>query len=189
MPAINIVDRYLAVQYDGTNSAEIESLITNLDILSEVGGVLTVESPPGSSVFVINTGDWVRYTQGMIISVHSTSAFDNFFIRNAVYDEVVALQEAVEELETGTDAGVRSVGVREAPLLIVGNNTVAVDIIPAMPDSSYTPQAQLIAAAGPLGSLSITNIAVVDANTVNVTVANSGLISLSGVRVLVVVKD
>lgn len=185
MPAIDIVERYNAIQYTGANSAEIDSLVTNLDIISEVGGVLTIESPTGTAITPINTNDWVRYNQGVVVSVHNTSSFNNFFVRNAVYDDVVDLQDQVDDL-MAADA-LLSAGAKEAPLLIVGSTVVAVDVVPALPSSSYTPHAQLFASTAILGPLSITGVAVVDANTVNVTILNGGLVGITGARVLVTV--
>jgi hypothetical protein len=173
MPAIHITDRYNAIQYTGSNSAEIDSLITHLDIVSETGGVLTVESPTGTAITPINTNDWVRYNQGVVVSVHGTTAFNNYFVRNAVYDDFAT--------------SVLSVGVKECPLLVVGNTTVSVDIIPAMSSSNYTPNAQLFASVALLNDLSISSVTIVDANTVDVVVANGGLISLTGANILVTV--
>lgn len=195
MPAIDIVERYNAIQYTGSNSAEIDSLVTYFDIVSEVGGVLTVESPTGTAIPAINTNDWVRYNQGVVVSVHNTSSFNNFFVRNAVYSDlpdtsaieadIAALQTDVTALESSVP--LLSAGVKECPLLIVGNTTVAVDIIPAMPDTSYTANAQLFASVALLGSLSISSITVVDTDTVNVVVNNGGLVSLTGANILVTV--
>lgn len=194
MPAINLTDRVLAVQYDGTNSAEIDGLITDFTIDSEAGGVLMFTS--GGNPFVANTGNWVRYTQGFVLNTHTTASLDTLFIRNAVYTDlpdtaaieadIDALQDAVEALEA-SGGGLLSAGVKECPLLIVGNTTVAVDIIPAMPDTSYTPHAELFASVALLGVLTIGSITVVDANTVNVVVNNGGLISVTGANVLVTV--
>lgn len=173
MPAINIVDKIMAIQYDGSNSAEIDSLITYLNIVSETGGVLTVES--GGTNFVLNTSDWARYAQGTVTSKFSNSDFNFFYQRNAVHDDLAAV------------SGVLSAGVKECPLLVVGNTTVSVDITPAMPDSSYTANAQLFASVALLGSLSISSVTVVDTNTVDVVVNNGGLISLTGANILVTV--
>ena len=52
-----------------------------------------------------------------------------------------------------------------------------------MPDSSYNAAAQIFGGLN-LGALSVTGVAVVDTNTVNVTIHNSGLLSL-GASVLV----
>lgn len=173
MPAIHIVDKYQAIQYTGSNSAEIDGLISSFVIVSESGGNLQFTSSVISAT--VATGDWIRYTQGAVYSTHSGSEFSDYYIRNATYDDVASIP------------AVYSVGVKETPTLLLNQSaTVAVDIIPAMPDSSYTAVAQLVASSTALGSLSITNITVVDSNTVNVTVQNSGLLNLTGVHLVVV---
>lgn len=192
MPAIDIVDRYNAIQYTGSNSAEIDGLVTHLDIITETGGVLTVESPTGTSITPINTNDWVRYNQGVVVSVHDTSSFNNYFVHNAVYADISSFGADISDLQDAVDAleavpAMLSAGVKECPLLIVGNTTVSVDIIPSMPSSTYTPNAQLFASVAVLGALSISSVTVVDANTVDVVVNNGGLVSLTGANVLVTV--
>lgn len=182
MPAIDVVSKLKAIQYTGSNSAEIDAAITNFDIVSETGGVLTFESPTGSSWPSCPTNGWVGFTQGAVSSVQSNTDYNNSFIRNAVYDDLSALATTVDALAAAT---LLSAGVKECPLLVVGNTTVSVDIIPAMPDSSYTANAQLFASVALLGDLSITSVTVVDTNTVDVVVNNGGLISLTGANILV----
>lgn len=192
MPAIDVVPKLKAIQYTGSNSAEIDSLIPNFDIVSEAGGVLTIESPTGTAWPSVNTNDWIGYTQGVVSSVQSNTDYNNSFIRNAVYtdvsgfaDDISDLQDAVGDLQAAP--ALMSAGIKECPLLIVGNTTVSVDLIPAMPDTSYTPNAQLFASVALLGSLSITSATVIDTNTVDVVVANGGLVSLTGANILVTV--
>lgn len=173
MPAIHIVERYNAIQYTGSNSAEIDALVTHLDIISETGGVLTVESPTGTSITPINTNDWVRYNQGVVVSVHNTSTFDNYYVQNAVFGDLAAV------------SGVLATGVKECGTLSPGNTTVSVDLVTSMPDTNYTPNAQIFAAAGILGTVSITSVSVNDADTIDVVVNNSGVLGLTGARILV----
>lgn len=175
MPAIDLVERVQAIQYTGSNSAEIDSLITDFVIVSEIAGVLTFTSQ--GNPYIAMTNDWVRYTQGFVLSTHTPAFLDFAFVRNATYADLPAT--AAE--------GLLAAGVEEAPLLIVGSTTVAVDIIPAMADTSYTPHAQLFASTAILGPLSITTVSVVDVDTVNVTILNGGLIGITGARVLVTV--
>lgn len=66
MPAIPIAiaeDRK-AVQYDGTNSAEIATLIDDFTVISEVGGVLTFTSLGVSRT--VPTNGWITYWQGAV---------------------------------------------------------------------------------------------------------------------------
>lgn len=99
----------------------------------------------------------------------------------------------MSDLDTRVDAleavsgGIQAAGVAEAPTLLFGQSTnVDVDIIPVMSSSSYTPYVQLFAPSSVLGVLSVAATTVLDSNTVRVTIQNSGLVSLSGVRILVV---
>lgn len=173
---IDIVDRKQAVQYTGTNSADIDGLITQFDITSEVGGVLNFDSA-GSS-FSANTNDWIVYFQGMVFNTFSPSAFNTFYSCNALCDDVTGGLQVL------------SVGVAETPLLLAGASAVvAVTLVPAMPDSSFNAYAQLFGAANILASLSITGVSVVDADTVNVTVQNTGLLTLGGAHVIVNAQD
>lgn len=192
MAAINITDKYKAIQYTGSNSAEFDAEITQLDIISETGGVLTVESPPSGGTFNLSVGEWARYTQGAIVSKHTNTEFLNFYIRNAIYDDFTTLSSTVTTLQgqvnTVSAAGARSVGVRDTPTLIgSGNTVVAVTITPAMPSSSYTASAMLFGPVAVLATLSITTVAVVNTTTVNVTVQNTGLVGLTA-HLLVVAK-
>lgn len=193
MPAIDITDRVKAIQYDGTNSAEIDGLITDFTIDSEGGGSLSFTS--AGTPYTIPTGDWVRYSQGFVLNTHTTAFLNFAFIRNAVWDDlpdvsgieadIAALEETVEDL----GGALLAAGVREAPLLIVGSTVVSVDVIPPLPDTSYTPYAQLFAATSILGPLTITNVAVVDTDTVDVTISNSSLVGINGARILVTVTS
>lgn len=185
MPAIYLADRVMAIQYTGSNSAEIDGLITDFTIDSEGGGTLAFTS--GGSPYSVSTGEWVRYAQGAVLNTHTTSFLNFAFVRNAIYDDVTALQSQVDGL-MAADA-LLSAGVQEAPLLIVGSTVVSVNLIPAMPDTSYTPHAQLFASTAILGPLSITAVSVVDTDTVNVTILNGGLVGITGARVLVTVTS
>lgn len=185
MPAINIVARYQAIQYTGSNSADIDAAISGLDIVSESGGVLVVESPIGSSQYTVNTNDWVQFTQGQVSFVYDPATFVFYFIPNVVTDDLSSLTDRLDDLEASVTS-VNAAGVMQAPTLLFGQSTdVDVNIIPAMPSASYDAHAQLFAASTALGSLSITAVSVLDADTVRVTVQNSGLVSLSGVHILV----
>lgn len=176
MPAINIVESRKAVQYTGSNSAEIDSLITDLTIDSESGGVLTVTS--ASTQYTVNTTDWILFWQGFITHVFTNASLPTYYLGNAVLSDVAAL---------ATEA-VRSVGVGTAPTLLLNTPVdVAVQLIPAMPDTSYTPTAFLFG-TGVLGNVTINSATITDEDTVTVNVQTS-LASLAGVNILVAAKD
>lgn len=192
MPAINIVDRYVAVQYNGSNKAEVAAIIADYSFVSEGGG--TLEFTTGGSNRTVNSTEWVRAVGGNYSGVFADSFFAQYYSRYATYGDISGfagggdladLTERVEELES-SPSGVQAAGIALAPTLLLGASaTVPVNLSQAMPDTSYTPHAQLIASTTALGSLSVTGISVVDTDTVNVTVQNSGLVNLSGVQILV----
>lgn len=183
MPAVYITDRYQAIQYTGGNSATVDAAITDFTIISETGGVLTASS--GGNNWTISTNDWVRYTQGFVASVHSPAAFATLFLTVASSADLLGLQAQVDAVASDSVSGV---GLKESPTLLFGQSAnVDVDIHPTQAGDQYTPLPQLVAASSALGSLSITGTSVLDADTVRVTVQNSGLVNLSGVHVLVTV--
>lgn len=193
---INIVERKHAVQYDGTNSGDIDALFP-VNTLSEVSGVWTFESPPTGPTYVVNTNDWIVFFQNMVFSTYSPTAFDFFYRCNAecadLQEAVETLQGQVEDLQGEVDAlggmSVRSVGVAPVPLLLLGaSTTVAVQLNPAMADSAYTAKAFKFAGVS-LTDLAINSVTIVDADTVNVAVENTGLATITGASVLVTATD
>lgn len=184
MPAINISESRKAIQWTGSNSAEIDAAITDLTIDSSIGGVLTVTS--SGTQFVLNTGDWAAFWQGYINGVYTNSQFNFYFVENAVGSDVDALEAALGSVGS---AAVRSAGVASAPTLLLGTPAnVAVQLIPAMPDSSYTASAYIFGTGVNLGQVTINSVTVTDSDTVTVQV-QTGLVSLPGVHILVVAKD
>lgn len=177
MPAISVVESREAIQYTGSNSAEIDSVITDLTIDSETGGVLTVTS--SGSQFVVNTGDWIVFWQGVILSKHSNASLAVFYFDNALTADLASL----------SSEAVRSAGVASAPTLLLNIPVdVAVQLVPAMADSSYTASAYIFGTGVNLGQVTINSITVTDADTVTVNVQTSA-VSLGGVHILVVAKD
>lgn len=198
MPAINLSDRVLAVQYTGSNSAEIDGLITDFTIITETGGVLTFTS--GGNNFIANTGDWVRYSQGATLNTHPTAFLNFAFIRNAVFDDLTTINSDIATINTtltslqsqitalsGT-TGLRSAGILELPTLSIGATVNQVPLTVTLPSTTgRTIQAKLFASATLLGNLSITATSFASTSLVNVTVNNSALVTLTGARVLVTV--
>lgn len=73
---INVVTTLRAVQYDGTNSGEIVALDEfDFNNAAEANGVWTFQSPPDSSAYTINTGDWILFAQNMVLSKTSNTEF------------------------------------------------------------------------------------------------------------------
>lgn len=177
MPAINIVESRRSIQYTGSNSAEIDAAITDLTIDSESAGVLTVTS--SSTQYVVNTGDWINFWQGYISGVFTNAQFGFFFINNAILSDVTALSAAA----------VRSAGAASAPTLLLNTPVnVAVQLIPAMPDSSYVANAFVFGTGVDTTQITINSVTVTDVDTVTVNLQTSA-VSTSGVHILVVAKD
>lgn len=184
MPAIFIAESRKAIQYTGANSGEIDSVITDLTIDSEAAGVLTVTS--SGNQYVANTGDWITFWQGYANGVYTNGQFGFFFIENAVGSDIDTVQAALSAVGS---AAVRSAGVASVGTLLLNTPVnVAVQLIPAMADSSYTPYAYIFGTGVNLGQITINSTTVTDSDTVTVQVQTS-VLSLPGVHVLVVAKD
>lgn len=169
-----IVEDKWAIQYDGSNSAQILSYVPMIEFVSETGGVLTVESPPDSATWNINTNDFVVVQQGAIASVANPGLFNFSFDCNVTCDTLPL-----------SPASAQAIGVAAVPtLLLGGSTTVAVTLQPAMPSTSYTAYANKFAAVSLL-NLVINSVTIVDEETVNVNVSNTGLVTLSGASVMV----
>lgn len=201
---INIVERKHAVQYDGTNSGDIDNLFP-VTTLSEASGVWTFESPPSGPTYVVNTNDWIVFFQNMVFGTYSPTAFDFFYRCNAecgdlqatevqdLQEAVETLQGLVEDLQTEVDGlggeSVRAVGVAAVPTLLLGGSTnVDVQLSPAMADTSFTARAYKFAAVS-LVDLAINSVTIIDNDTVRVNVSNTGLVTLSGASVLVTASE
>lgn len=184
MPAINISDRYQALQYDGSNGTTIASTVTNCNILSQVGGTLVMESPAGSTVWTITTNQWVRFTQNQVSSVHTPTEFALFYIQNAVYGDLSALQTQINALAAGS---LLSAGIKEAPTLVVGAQNITVDLTVALDSTSHTAHAQVFAPTSLLGQITVGTPTVASTTTVTVPITNNGIIGLNGARILVTV--
>lgn len=116
MAIVRYHERKEAIQYTGSNSAAIGALLTDFTIISETGGVLTVQS--GGPTFVINTNDWVCCQQGYLMEVRTPSEFIYFYtelIQTGVVSaldvrldtaeaDIVALDARLDSLEARMDA-------------------------------------------------------------------------------------
>lgn len=186
MPAIHIVDKYQAIQYTGSNSAEIVSAVGNAQVVSESGGTLELESPVGSGHFFVDSGGWVRFISNQVLSTCTSAEFGLNYIHNAVFADVdlEAVTDRLDLLEAADP--LLSSGVGAVPALLLNASTVVtVTLDPAMADDTFAPHARLLGSASLLGNLSITAVSIVDEDTVDVTVQNSGLATGAGATVLV----
>lgn len=182
-PETNVVQSVTrAIQYTGSNSADIDSQVPGVSITSEVGGVLTLNS----GAIVLNTGDWILFNSFQTFGLPNT-LYHNEWGCVALCDE---LQEVADDLSTlSAVPAVRSIGVAPVPTLIASaSTTVSVTLNPAMSGSGYSAVATLFAGIN-IAALTINSVTVVDADTVDVVVQNTGLVSLSGSNVMVVASE
>lgn len=182
--ALAVVPRNRAVLYDGTNSGDIDALITDFAIISESGGSIVIESGGGQHTCPIG-GFFVFNEAGTVYDVIANqSAFDGRF-------HVMALAAEVEALGVSIDSLPAVVGAAGAAtfsgLLSLGTTVVPVTITPAMPDTGYTPHATVFGSPTILGNIDITDIDVVDEDTVNVTIENTSLGLLGGTVMVVAI--
>lgn len=186
-PEFNVVQSVTkSIQYTGSNSADIDIQVPGVSITSEVDGVLTLNG----GQFILNTNDWILFNSVMITTLSNNQWLNEWgcVALCSELNEVVAdLDDVTDDLLAATSfPALRAFGVAPVPTLLASQSTtVAVPITPAMPDSSYTATAQLFAGIA-IGALQINSVTVVDEDTVNVAVQNTGLVSLSGANVMVV---
>lgn len=177
MAALPVVSKHRYIQYTGSNSAEMNAEVP-LTVISESGGTLICQCPVGDSrEWEIHTGDYVVYYESAIAEVDITTyEFERRWRCTQTCDEVTA----------AVATPVRSIGVAPVPTLIASaNTTVSVPLDPPMPDAGYSAVAKLFAGVN-IADLEIVSVTVIDADTVDVEVENTGLVSLSGSNVLVI---
>jgi hypothetical protein len=169
---VSVVLSYHAIQYIGSNSADVDAAITDFTIDSESGGVLNCTS--GSIAWTVNTNDWVIFVQGAVYNVHTPAQFAYFYDVNALISDVA-----------GVPSGILSAGIGTAPTILAsGNATVSVPMIPAMPSTGLTANARVFGGTI-LGTLTVTSVTVTSTTNVDVVVHNPGLLSISGAHILV----
>src|ERR1044072_4938950 len=176
MPALPVVAKWRYIRYTGSNSAELNAEVP-LNIISEEDGVLVCECPPGGRFWTINAGDYCLYYEREIAEVDiSTTEFERRWRCDRTCDEITA--------QVATP--LRSFGVSAVPELAASaSDTVSVTLAPDMSDAGYGATAQLFAGVD-ISALQVNSVTVVDEDTVDVVVENTGLVSLSGANVMVV---
>jgi len=193
-----------SVQYDGTNSADVLAVanktITSVpvignaitrwvwDITSSDANQVTIrrtDQSGGMKYFVVNNTDWflVRGDSGVAIVISSTAYNACFSSIDEITTSILttaAMQAALQE------SG--AFGIATVPSL-AGNqsSTVQVTVKPARtttPDASDC-AAILYGSVSLLASLSVTAVAPFSGSRIDVTVKNTGLLTLSGGSVFV----
>lgn len=170
---------YEALQYDGTNSAAILALAEKANayapwsIDSEGGGSLVLEFDQGGP-------DTVTITEGQFC------AFVPHLMQFQVWPSGIYGDRFGDYESALVPSLALSSGSLSTPLLgASASTTLGVPLAPAQPSSAYEVAATLAGSAALLNDLEITAVAIVDADTVNVTVRNNGLVSLGGATVIV----
>jgi len=157
-----------AVQYDGTNAADIMAYIDSLYAPNTCNLSGTTLLSPN---YNYDIGDWV--TRKWSDNPHYGRIAGNLFTTNHFYPFIAS-------------GDLISIGIGVVPLL--GSNaqaTVAVTLQPGFADSSYQAVALVLGGAPLISALSVLSTTVTGSGTVNVVVKNTGLLSLSGASVLV----
>lgn len=215
----HIVDKRWAVKYTGSNSGEIDALITQFDIVSESGGTLNFTS--NSSSFSCTTNQWIVYLQGQVFGVYSQTDFDNFYSCNPVCADLTSLQSTVtsnssaittlqsqvaansssistntsnittlqSQITTVTSGLVRSVGVAPVPTLIASASATVQVTITPAMPNTTFNAYPKLFAGISIVGLQINSTTIVSTTRVDVVVQNVGLVSLAGANVLVYAVD
>lgn len=196
-PMYNVTFLSQSIQYTGSNSADLDSQVPNVSIISESGGVLRLDHE--GTTLVLNINDWLvfdissyavfshtQYLAERDCIVICSDLADTEASVSDVADDLSDLTSSVATLSTAiVGAFVRSIGVAPIPTLIQNQSTtVAVQLQPAMPDSGYSAYATTFAGVS-LASLSVDSVTVVDADTVNVALTNNGVATIAGASVMV----
>lgn len=117
------------------------------------------------------------------------AAFDPSGLQAQIDTLAGQMAAAQSALATMGAAALRSAGVASAPTLLLNTPVnVAVQLVPTMPDASYTASAYIFGTGVNLGQVTINTVTVTDADTVTVNIQTSA-VSLGGVHVLVTAKD
>lgn len=163
-----------AIEFDGSNAAEINDAVEQLTIINQQPGILTFQSPSGGETYTANTGDTIVYTQGAVTAVLDPDDLEYFYNCAVTCESVPEAKPAI-----------RAMGVSAVPTLAMGANaTVSVTLQPAMEDTEFEAYASKFAGAS-VADLTVSGVTVVDASTVEVAVTNNGSVTLAGANVAV----
>jgi len=166
-------------QYDGTNAAAIFDAASDGQpgtwSYNEDNNVLTIKQDFGDDIFdewsAPENGYFLWRPDGTMSSGMTEAEFDSMFVKlgDMVNDEVTAA------------SGIEAVGT----LGINASTTVTVTLNAAFADTNFSVAPIVFGGLTVLGKLEVTAVSIVDESHVNVTVHNTGLVSLSGASVLV----
>lgn len=167
-PMFNVAQLSQAVQYTGSNSADIDAQVPNVSIVSESGGVLILDV--NGNPLTVNTSDWV------IFNVSGIAALPNSLYL-VEWDCVVRCEEMASV--------VSAIGIALVPTLDPTDSVIVpVTLNPPMPTATYTAYASRFSSTS-TSDLAINSVTVVDTDTVNVLVQNMGLTTISGASIMI----
>lgn len=161
-----VTGRYLAIQYTGGNGTAVADAVDGT-VISDSGTVLVFELP-NNDQFTLNLNYWYVWQLTPDVSTVGLLSNGDYLERYLVFP---------------SSSAATAVGAKTVPALLLGASTnVDVDLSRSMADTSYTPSAFLVGAAG---QLSVTAVAVLDVNTIRVTV-QAALAYAAGAQVVAV---
>lgn len=172
MPILKFVHSVEAIQYDGSNDAEVIAAAEAFFTLVNTG-VNFVSGAVVANEVVITTDQYVM----------TAIAVGSWLIRDRT--EVYTTTDAYQNINYDVTPVV-ALGIAAVPTLAgSAQATVHVTINPPMPNDNYNAAAVLSGGVGLLSKLSIVSVTVVNESTVDVVVDNTGLLQLSGASVIV----
>lgn len=187
---VDVVPRVKAVQYDGTNSADIDALIPDFTIVTEQNGVLSIVSNGGQHAAPVD-GWFIYDISGYVIDGVSNATFEQQKVvvpdagaAAATSTQIEELTERLDNLEVIDSAGAAS--FTAGP----GNGSVDVKMTPELDGDDYTVHEPVLFSGVNIGNLTVTDTDIVQVNdvwVVRVSLNNAGIIAL-GASVLVTVS-
>lgn len=173
MATIIVAGRNRAVQYTGSNSAELLALCASWSFVSEIDDVLTVQD--GFIQVEVSVGDWIVSPSDSSCNLYVSSGFDSSFMEVVTPDQLSVALEPVQAL-----------GVASVPsLLSNAQTTVDVTIRPSLPDTNYSAAASITGDVSLLGSLSVVSVTKTSGSSVAVQVWNTSSVTLDGATLMV----
>lgn len=188
---VRLLQFYDFYEYDGTNSAELlDFLQTNIS--TGDGPWYIYDETGGSVIFAWDNGGTPQfgYAAANVGGGLLVSAGAGVQGIQAPWDNLYIPLTSIAPTGTAAPDPLIALGVSSVPSLLgSASTTVQVTISPARPDTDYAVASTLLGTASLLASLTITNTVIVSGSRVDVTVQNTGLLTLTGASVLVAAVD
>lgn len=178
--SFSVTPRYRSFKYTGSGGDDICGAFCGAwTKVSESGGQLHVSFFGGTGT--VNTGDWVIREPSGLCQIYTSESLYLFDYIEIVDPDTLAL----------ATMPVISMGIAAVPTLLGSAQTnVSVTIRPTLPAvTGYSVAAVIVGGVNLLAALSVISTTIINASTVQVTVRNTGLLSLGGATVLVAAVD